>query len=477
MAVRAYYGTCKTAEGVSEKQVYVPDMDLAEEDFNFIEGDLLIVFFAQTNTVSEPSIVINIQDTEQESSTTSDSGKLIKSLDVAANMENAWAAGETVIFAYTQKGTTSNYYWELVDANHASKDTYGNTKLFDENNLETLLTEAEDDAENSEIALTPNALKRFFNLLNGIESGQKEDEGGEGGEGEGDESEDPVLRVIGLNWTPAIEEDTQDLGTLSLTGDSTNGIQITYPFDSRVQSLIQESIPFVPQFTGQLINNGNGKDGETAALPEEGAEPFITRMIPNDLYFNSTNGLYYGTPEDRKNIININDGTLTVGNDILTGGIVLDKFTTINGNVQTNGNLTTTGAISAGASQISTSGAIKSSVLYEGFNGSTNEGTKISDIYSKKLIMHEAKSGSISIKTTNPFITSTFDAKIPSNYTPLGVMGYNITNASTSGYGASYCLPYAMILEGTNVRYNLRNINTARDVKVQITCYILCVAK
>lgn len=465
MAVRAYYGTCKTAEDVSEKQVYVPDMDLAEEDFNFIEGDLLIVFFAQTNTESNPSIVVYNQDPEQELSTTSDSGKLIKSLDVVANMENAWAAGETVIFAYTQESTTGTYYWELVDANHASKDTYGNTKLFDENNLETLLTEAEDDAENSEIALTPNALKRFFNLLNGIESSQEEDEGGEGGEGEGDESEDPVLRVIGLNWTPAIEEDTQDLGTLSLTGDSTNGIQITYPFDSRVQSLIQESIPFVPQFTGQLINNGNGKDGETAALPEEGAEPFITRIIPNDLYFNNANGLYYGTPDNRNNMININNGTLTVGNNALTGGIVLDKATTISGNLQTNGTLTTTGAISAGSSQISTTGIIKGSTLYE-------NNYPLNQIYSKVLYRAYKTSGNLTIGKSTYQLGDIYVNDV-GGYTPIGILGYNITNWDSGGQNASYCIPYAMAFYTDHIRYNIRNIHTSQSAKVKITCLVL----
>ena len=474
MAVRAYYGTCKTAEDISEKQVYVPDMDLAEENFNFIEGDLLIVFFAQTNTESNPSIIIYNQDPEQELSTTSDSGKFIKSLDAVANMENAWAAGETVIFAYTQESTTDTYYWELVDANHASKDTYGNTKLFDENNLEALLTETEDDAENSEIALTPNALKRFFNLLNGIESNQKEDEGGEGGEGESDESEDPVLRVIGLNWTPAIEEEAQDLGTLSLTGDSTNGIQITYPFDSQVQSLIQESVPFVPQFTAQLINNGNGKNGETAALPEEGAEPFITRIIPNDLYFDNANGLYYGTPDNRNNMININSGTLTIGNNALTGGIVLDKATTISGNLQTNGTLSTTGAISAGSSQISTTGAIRGGTLYEGCTNGSN-GTALSQIYSKVLLTASVKTGEIGIASGKTAFGS-FSVARNDGYRPLGILGYNISNSSTSnGYGASYCMPFAMMFYGNEVRYNIRNIHSSKSVYVTVECVILYV--
>ena len=127
MAVRTFYGTCKTASNVSQKKVYVPDVELAD-NFNFIEGDLLVVFFAQTNTVSEPSIVVYLQDPEEELSTTTDSGKLIKSVDVEANMENSWAAGETVVFAYTQLATAGTYYWELINGFHATFYFSFNTK-------------------------------------------------------------------------------------------------------------------------------------------------------------------------------------------------------------------------------------------------------------------------------------------------------------------------------------------------------------
>lgn len=195
MAVRTYYGTCITEADESIKEVYVSDSDLAQGTFNFEEGDLLVVFFADTNTENEPSIVVYNKDTNQEVSISGDSGKLIKSLDIEANMANAWAAGETVIFAYTQKSIDPDtYYWELIDGAHATTETYGDVKLTD--------TES-----------------------------------------------------VALQWEPgSTPTETDDvLGTLGLT-NGTNSIQITYP----IQNLINSKTSEIPIYTGQLTNNGNG---------------------------------------------------------------------------------------------------------------------------------------------------------------------------------------------------------------------------
>ena len=310
MAVRTYYGTCKTASGESEKKVYVPDLDLTvgNNGFNFQEGDLLVVFFAQTNTISGPSIVVYIQDPEVETSTTSDIGKYIKSLDVEANMENAWAAGETVIFAYTQQSTSGTYYWELINANHASIETYGDTKLFDEDNLNNLLAGTYDGEQ--DIALTPNTLKKFYDLL------------------QGQEDESP----LGLKWTPYEEGEAQNLGVLSLSNDS-NGVMLTYPIETKIQEYINQN-PTITH-TGQLVNNGNG-GGEGHELDE--AEPFITRIIPNDLYFGNEKGLYYGIPNTNPEsqeitaypriILNDSENKISIGdgNDNSLAGIVLNNI-------------------------------------------------------------------------------------------------------------------------------------------------------
>ena len=83
MAVRTYYGTCITEADESIKEVYVSDSDLAQGTFNFEEGDLLVVFFADTNTENEPSIVVYNKDTNQEVSTSDEVNKFADAINKA----------------------------------------------------------------------------------------------------------------------------------------------------------------------------------------------------------------------------------------------------------------------------------------------------------------------------------------------------------------------------------------------------------
>lgn len=288
MAVRTYYGTCITGADERIKKVYVSDSDLAQGTFNFEEGDLLVVFFADTNTQNEPSIVIYNKDTNQEISISGDSGKLIKSIDIEANMANAWAAGETVIFAYTQKSIDpGTYYWELIDGAHATAETYGDVKLSD--------TES-----------------------------------------------------VALQWEPgSTPTETDDvLGTLGLT-NGTNSIQITYP----IETLITNEIAKIPaiKYTGQLENNGNGNG---VGHETEASEPFITRIPANNIYFSNGNGIKYGNPGDNNPpsvVLNSNGVTITPALNVnggatfsnraavSSGGIGIIGDSTITGNLTVNG--------------------------------------------------------------------------------------------------------------------------------------------
>ena len=477
---RVYYGTCKSGSGDSEKKVYVPDTDITKGGFKFEEGDLLTVFFAQTNTEDEPSIVIYAQDPEQETSTTSDSGKFIKSLDVEAGMNGAWAAGETVIFAYTQEGSGEAYYWELVDAAHATTLLYGNTKLFDEENLEDLLTTTDED-KYSDLALTPRALKKFWDLL----KGSTETKSNSNPTPNPNPTPTPTPNQnskleIGLKWTPSDAvsgQETQPLGTLTLAG-SENVIEITYPIDSSISKSIDDIASKIVTHTGQLTNNGNG-NGE--GHETEDSEPFITRMIPNNLYFNNGNGLYYGTPTDDPHsttgiVLNNGENKLSIkgGN-----GIVLNSPTQINGNTSVDGTLTTTGAISAGSAQISTTGYIKGGILFENYKGNS---TQLNQIYSYKLKVATVTTGDFTV-SAGGLADNNLYVNNQSDYKPIGMVGYNITNANSNGKNASYCLPYAMMFyeeeNGTykpRVRWQLRNINSSKDARVKISCKILYVA-
>ena len=443
MATRTYYGTCKTGSGVSQKKVYVPDEDL-NTNFQFIKGDLLVVFFSQTNTVISPSIVVYNQDPELETSTTSDSGKLIKTLDVQSNLQNAWAAGETVIFAYTKQGTSNTYYWELVDANHASVQTYGDTKLFDvKENFQTWIAGEEDDAD-STVALTPNMLKRLFNLM----------------VSENEEEEAP----IGLKWSPGMSGTAQRLGTLSLT-NGTKGVPITYPIEQKIANYIAQHNPVTR--TSQLDNDG------------EGTNPFITK-IPGNLYFGSNQGLYYGTtPSTAKFRINLNysdnnNNKIVIGqtSDTSLAGITLGKPTAIIGNTNVTGTINTTGKITAtvgSGAGLSTNGIIQ------------EKGQDLSARYSPKLqvVKFTDQVGKIAKGKTSTRNNNTH-LHIPVNksgWTPIGVVGYNVNYLPPHKTGdalfANVWECYLKTISGVpNVEYSIYNLHD-KDIYVQIDVYVL----
>lgn len=450
MAKRVYYGTCATAAGTTAKKVYIPDMDLAERDFNFEKGDLLVVFFAQTNTANSPSITVYLQDTEHETSTVIDSGKLIKSLDIESNMARAWAAGETVIFAYTQKSTTDTYYWELIDGAHATTTVYGDTKLFDDSRFTTWIGQPEADVD-SQIALTPNTLKKFFELL----KTQAEDE-----------SEEEVEVPLGLKWTPYESGTAQKLGTLSLS-NNTKGVVLTYPVEAKIAQYLNNNPPIT--HTGQLVNNGNGL---TEDATSSDAEPFITRVIPNHLYFASGRSLRYGTPESSKAriILNNSNNRLVIGDssDDTLVGISIGKPTNISGNTKITGKLTATvdAATSIG---ITTNGVVQ------------EKGVNLSDRYSPQLqvIKYNHQTGKI-LKSGVSKQGDSAHIHIPLNdqtgWTAVGIVGYDINylyQDHQDAYLANMWECFIRVINGVpNIEYSLYNLAN-RDIYVQVDFYVL----
>lgn len=427
MAKRVYYGTCKSGSGETNKKVYVPDIEIINNKFNFEEGDLLTVFFAQKNDINAPSIVIYNQDPEQESSTTIDRGKYIKTLDTEAGLKDAWNAGETLIFAYTQQGISGTYYWELIDAAHATTDVYGSTKLFNLINLNNLLEGSyTGDAENE--ALTPAALKKFYDLLNG----------------------EDLDSDLGLQWMPdesISEYETQSLGKLSLS-NSTEGIEITYP----INALIQERIPTVPTHTGQLVNNGNG-GGE--GHETDASEPFITREVPNNLYFVNGNGLKIGNPNSSQSCITFNSDKTVI--DAATG-IQLQKPTSINGTLTATGN-------------ISTSAYVYGGTLYEGKVPNTNNWWSLRDKYSAKLAVFSQNTGDFKVGTNNTIKHKTLSIS-KSGYVPIGVVGYNINYSGKGTVDARYANLWECFIINNSVQYDVYNLHS-KEININITFYIL----
>ena len=449
MATRTYYGICITDSDEKQKDVYVSDEDI-KEGFNFAKGDLLVVFFAHTNTESEPSIVVYNQDTNYEVSVTDDEGKLIKSIDIEAGMENAWAAGETVIFAYTQQSTAEPFYWELIDGNHASVETYGDTKLFDDNQLKNLLAGTYDGDE--DIALTPNALKQFYDLLKSTEE---------------EEEDDSPLK---LKWNP-VEPDGQKLGTLSLTNDS-SGVDITFPLEAKVTEIINRKELKNITHTGQLFNNGNG-NGE--GHETESSEPFITRIVPENLYLNGDqNGIFYGTPTQASNVIRATDTQVIVGNGNLTNGILLNKSTAVGGNLTVSGTLTTTGTISATNANITTNGNVYGTTLHEKRSGTSYP---LQQLYGphyqvlRKNTKSEAQKTPIDVnrkvtlegnKTTDHLYINVNDV---AGYKPIGIVGYNISEfESNKGHPRLKNLWECCLNSDGRIQYAVQNLYDKKDV-------------
>ena len=408
MAVRTYYGTCITEADESIKEVYVSDSDLAQGTFNFEEGDLLVVFFADTNTENEPSIVVYNKDTNQEVSTSDDSGKLIKSLDIEANMANAWAAGETVIFAYTQKSIDpGTYYWELIDGAHATTETYGDVKL--------------DNTEDIELQWEPGTTP--------IET-------------------DDVLGTLGLN-------------------NGTNSIEITYP----IQTLINEKFATIPviNYTGQLINNGNGGG---VGHETETSEPFITRIPADNIYFANGNGIKYGTPDGSNPssvILNSDRVTITPALNVNGGATFSNRAVVSNGGIGITGDSTITGNLTVNGSG---KGIIYA--LGEIYEGGTAQENRLVNKYSKKLKTESFndKTGSIDPQTScgHKYVNIA-----QSGWTPLGIVGYNINYNGTNSSDPRYANLWECSLYSKNTNqiqyciFNTASGNRKIDVNISFT--------
>lgn len=473
-----FYGYC-TSYSEGAYNVNVQDKDIK----NINRGDLLTVFFAIAQTKGKSiRLKLDFNDTEQEMSTADDTGIFVKTLDIETKgLDQGWDSGETVIFCYTQRGQGPEHYWELVDSAPATTKIYGVTKLFDVNNLEKVL--GGDENYNDDV-LTPETLKKFFDKL------------------KGEEEEEQPSSLIGLKWEPNSEiQDNEFLGTLSLDNGSTP-ISIKYPLTQTIQNFLSEFNE--KEYTGQLINNGNGDGSGTEEGKSLSGEPFITRIIPDNLYFSSNTGLYYdsgnsiplngnASKEAQRIILNnvpdnsINENFLLLGCGNVTK-VKINPGLEIAGNTNITGKLTTTGTIDASSAQIKTLGDVKGATLHGNiiYENTTNGFKPLSQIYSKELftVTHKIsniKIGKATYKTNQEFLVPT-TCKINGvniSCRPLGVVGYNISTP-TNGYGASYCMLFALMFyekKGDEYKprviYNVRNTHTTKEVTVDLELKIL----
>lgn len=68
--------------------------------------------------------------------------------------------------------------------------------------------------------------------------------------------------------------------------------------------------------------------------------------------------------------------------------------------------------------------------------------------------------------------TITIDAS-KSGYTPIGVLGYDISNASSSGANSSYISVYEARISGSNVSISVRNNHSSAAAKIKVAATVL----
>lgn len=466
MAVNVYYGSCVTPAATPIKVVNISSSEVTTNDFSFEIGDLLVVYFTDTNEADSPSIVINNEDTEQEVSTSDDSGKFIKinSVKEIEDPIGIWDAGETVIFAYTSNITQNDntYYWELIDAARATEEVSGVTKLYGTANTDVSEWIADDlEPADFDKALTPGILKKFYGLL----IGKHEDPEPEPGPGPGPEPSFPTLH---LTWFP--EDDQQELiklGTLSLNSDKEQGITINYPLDQRIEDKIHNKI----SKTSDLFNDGHADD-DTDSEKEDGGF-YITNIIPSDrsLYYSSSPTPYaFLIPNSNESLVlNSKDKIQLNG---ATGTIVANGLT-VNGGITStgavnSGGINSTGIINANGNKIVTTGELRGGTIYEN-NFSLRE--KYSGSLWRRIIEVKKISINANESSGHKYINLGY-----SGWTPIAVAGFNLNyNQDRDTGAATWCHLWECSITGNNqLEYAIRN-HKNKKVVINAVFHILYV--
>lgn len=464
MARRVYYGICREATN-GQYKVTVSDTDLLDESFQFEAGDLLSVYFLQANNDDAPSLVIQVGDTNQETSVSGDEGKLIKTRSMNFESAGMWDAGETVCFCYTKNYNADNvYYWEIVDVGRATQNIYGVTKLEGSSTDqigEWIVREDEDDWTT---ALAPGMLKKLYKaLVGGEDRDQSEDVD--------PDAPDQIAPLIGLTWTSAVEGDKVALGTLAL--NSNTGVTIDYPLEQKVIEIISaqpKDVIDLPDRTSDLINDG--PDLEKQNNTEDGTY-YITNILPNNtnLYYKEAGGSNYNfiTPNSDGNHTVVINNSLSVpggiaGNTLTAAGAITGGSITVTGTVQ-GAALNSTGNITGGTitarNNLVSNGAIK------------EQGGWLRDKYSGSLWVRMVSYTNISIGKNSHIAHYKINLGY-GGWTPIGIVGYNMDYANSKSTGdATWCSVWEChFTSASQLEFGIRN-HKNHAVKVNMYIYVL----
>ena len=460
MASRILYGICEVRKDEPVKRVYID----TEEIGSFNAGDLLVVYFVNGNTASNPTLKLYNNTTNEQEATNSDSGYYIKhelvvndAIDLSVTP--IWKSKETIVFCYTANNSPSDandaYYWCIIEGGVASLEEYGVTTLFDLDTNSDFInwlknpTITEDDKKK---ALTPATLKRLYQTLSGMSIPD-------------DTQEDTPTGISWLKYQP-IGTNPDDIGKLILgIGDDPEDILSEVTITAPIQSMIDAAVQNI-QYTGQLVNNGE-TGGAVPLIEGQETYKYITSYPPRGLYFG-----YDDTRAGSRTLFgrvnNSTKGYIVLGDDY--GRLILG-----NNSAESiaQGNLLTLRYGEALYIERNNNGTIQTKVTIDGDGvvyapSFCENGTDLKNKYEKKLATSSVTSQEIIIDA-NGFQTGNIQLHTQAGYTPLGVIGFNISNWSDNYSGCHYCVPYAIFYSDSTIRYNITNVsNRQRHIKLSV---------
>lgn len=89
------------------------------------------------------------------------------------------------------------------------------------------------------------------------------------------------------------------------------------------------------------------------------------------------------------------------------------------------------------------------------------------------LVVEAVNADNISVAAASA-TTTTAVTITKAGYTPIGVVGWFITSATSSGTNNNWVVPNLLrVSSNTQASYVLRNVNTSAAAKVKLTMYIL----
>lgn len=492
-----FYGVSTTTEDVTAKEVTIYN-PLHDE---IAPGDLLAVYFSNGNTVVAPTLVIQgtslSTGEDEQTSLSTDDGTFIKTKNVEDNVDYMWQAGEVCLFVLvsqqdntdivqeydspTQDATANDtLYYMLVRGARANSEYYGLTRLFtDQFDTTTKYTSfrewlADEEAEEDKVtAATPYLVKQLSEFLIGKIEAQEEDESDEPTPEPSPEPESTPF--ITVEYTSQVAEGYK-IGTLTVN-QQTYDILIPNQTGGDSEVAIHEK-------TSDVTNDADIVPGDIqGTFKHNRREPDSTYTLGTHFITNVVNGgLYLYNPSGEAGIYIADQGTTEThdANAPVEGYLSINSLLRRNsaGNIILNDGFSGKSLSLYGSSISFRSGSNNSETLTLGSEVNANapvtapsysengmllvnkyahaltvlkvrlgEGasttseaaneSKISySIYQNSTWTHVGRKRAIYQKGDGVTGHKYIRIKIP-GYRPLGLVGYNISYASTSsGYTA-----------------------------------------